>query len=76
MSTFAHCGRAAKVWREHGALEVGECVPDDVQAGEVNVLPTQRHLEEGETVIFSWIVLEWREHRERVKADVMKDSRL
>jgi uncharacterized protein YbaA (DUF1428 family) len=67
---------AAKVWRDHGALEVRECVADDVQVGEVTSFPRGVHLEEGETVIFSWIVFESREHRDRVNAEVMKDPRL
>jgi uncharacterized protein YbaA (DUF1428 family) len=31
--------RAAQIWREHGALEVVECVADDVAPGEVTSLP-------------------------------------
>ena len=67
---------AAKVWREHGALEVRECVADDVQMGEVTSFPRSVHLEEGETVVFSWIVFESREERDRVNAEVMNDPRI
>jgi uncharacterized protein YbaA (DUF1428 family) len=67
---------AAKVWRDHGALEVRECVADDVKVGEVTSFPRSVHLEETETVIFSWIVFESRGHRDRVNAEVMKDPRL
>ncbi len=38
--------------------------------------PRSVHLEEGEIVIFAWIVFESREHRDRVNAEVMKDPRL
>jgi uncharacterized protein YbaA (DUF1428 family) len=67
---------AATIWREHGALEVRECVADDVQMGELTSFPRSVHLDEGEVVIFSWIVFESREHRDRVNAEVMKDARL
>lgn len=67
---------AAEVWREHGALEVWECVADDVQVGEVTSFPRSVQLEEGETVVFSWIVFESREERDRVNAEVMQDPRL
>ncbi len=68
--------RAGKVWREHGALEFRECVADDVQMGEVTSFPRSVQLEQGEIVVFSWIVFESREHRDRVNAEAMKDARL
>ena len=67
---------AGNVWREHGALEFRECVADDVKVGEVTSFPRSVHVEEGETVVFSWIVFESREERDRINAAVMKDSRL
>jgi len=67
---------AGKVWREHGALEFRECVADDVQMGEVTSSPRSVQLEQGEIVVFSWIVFESREHRDRVNTEVMKDPRL
>jgi uncharacterized protein YbaA (DUF1428 family) len=67
---------AGKVWREHGALEFRECVADDVQMGEVTSFPRSVQLEQGEIVVFSWIVFESREHRDRVNAEAMKDPRL
>jgi len=67
---------SGRLWREHGALEFRECVADDVKVGEVTSFPRSVQVEEGETVVFSWIVFESREHRDRVNAAVMKDSRL
>jgi uncharacterized protein YbaA (DUF1428 family) len=67
---------AGKLWREHGALEFRECVADDVKVGELTSFPRSVHLEEGETVVFSWITFESREHRDRVNAKVMEDPRL
>lgn len=67
---------AAKVWREHGALEYRECVADDVKPGKLTSFPQAVQLEDGETVIFAWIVYESREKRDEVNEKVMKDPRL
>ncbi len=67
---------AGKIWREHGALEVRECVADDVTMGEVTSFPRSVQIEQGETVVFAWILFESREHRDRVNAAVMEDPRL
>jgi len=68
--------KAGKVWRDHGALEVRECVGDDlnVKMG----VPFSRSVKRkgGETVVFSWIVFKSRAHRDRVNAKVMKDPRI
>jgi uncharacterized protein YbaA (DUF1428 family) len=67
---------AAKVWREHGALEVRECVADDVKVGKWTSFPRSVKLKRGETVVFSWIAYKSRAHRDQVNAKVMKDPRL
>jgi uncharacterized protein YbaA (DUF1428 family) len=66
---------AAEIWREHGALEVRECVADDVQMGELTSFPRSVQVEQGETVVFAWILFESREDRDRVNAEVMEDPR-
>jgi uncharacterized protein YbaA (DUF1428 family) len=68
--------KAAKVWREHGALEYIECVADDVKPGKYTSFPQSVKLKTGETVVFAYIVYKSRAHRDRVNAKVMKDSRL
>jgi uncharacterized protein YbaA (DUF1428 family) len=68
--------KAAKVWREHGALEYRECVADDVKPGKVTSFPQSVKLKRGETVVFSWIVYRSRAHRDRVNAKVMSDPRI
>jgi uncharacterized protein YbaA (DUF1428 family) len=68
--------KAAKIWREHGALEVRECAGDDLQNKFCVPFPKQIKLKPGETVVFSWIVFKSRAHRDRVNAKVMKDPRL
>jgi uncharacterized protein YbaA (DUF1428 family) len=68
--------RAGRVWKEHGALEYIECIGDDVKPGKVTSFPQAVKLEEDEIVVFSWIVYESREQRDRVMAAVMSDARL
>jgi uncharacterized protein YbaA (DUF1428 family) len=68
--------RAGEVWMEHGALQYWECVADDVKPGKVTSFPQSVQLKEGETVVFSWILYNSREHRDSVNAKVMEDPRL
>ena len=68
--------RAAKVWREHGALEYREWVADDVKPGKTTSFPQSVKLKPDETVVFSWIVYSSRKQRDKINAKVMKDPRL
>jgi uncharacterized protein YbaA (DUF1428 family) len=68
--------RAGQVWKEHGALEYIECIAEDVKPGKVTSFPQAVKLEEGETVVFGWVVFESRAERDRINALVMKDPRL
>jgi uncharacterized protein YbaA (DUF1428 family) len=68
--------KAAKVWREHGALEYRECVGDDLKVQWGTLFPRMARAKPNETVVFSWIVYKSRTHRDRVNAKVMKDPRL
>jgi uncharacterized protein YbaA (DUF1428 family) len=68
--------KASKVWRDHGALEVRECVADDVKLGKRTSFPRSVKLKPAETVVFSYIVYKSRADRDRVMAKVMKDPRL
>ena len=67
---------AGKVWIEHGALELRECVADDVKPGKLTSFPQAVKLKPGEVVVFSWIVYKSRAARDKVNAKVMKDPRL
>jgi len=67
---------AGEVWLEHGALQYWECIADDVKPGKVTSFPQSVQLKEGETVVFSWILYNSREHRDSVNAKVMADPRL
>ena len=68
--------KAGKIWREHGALEVRECMGDDVKPGKHTSFPQSVKLKKDEAVWFSWIVFKSRKHRDRVNAKVMQDPRL
>lgn len=68
--------KAGKIWREHGALEVIECVADDVKPGKHTSFPQSVKLKPNEVVVFSWILYKSRKERDRVVAKVMKDPRL
>jgi uncharacterized protein YbaA (DUF1428 family) len=67
---------ASKVWRDHGALEVRECVADDVKPGKRTSFPRSVKLKATETVVFSYIVYKSRAQRDKIMAKVMKDPRL
>jgi uncharacterized protein YbaA (DUF1428 family) len=68
--------KAAKVWRDHGAIEYHECAADDVKVGKWTSFPRSVKLKKGEIVVFSWIVYKNRKQRDRILAKVMKDPRL
>lgn len=68
--------KAAKVWKEYGALEVRECVAEDVKVGKVTSFPRSVKVKPGETVVFSWIVYKSRKDRDRINAKVMEDPRI
>jgi uncharacterized protein YbaA (DUF1428 family) len=68
--------KAAKVWRDHGALEYRECVGDDLKVKMGKSFPSRMNVKPGETVVFSWVVFKSRAHRNSVNKKVMKDPRL
>jgi len=68
--------KCADIWREYGALEYRECIADDVQPGKLTSFPQSVNLEQGETVVFSWIVYASRAQRDEVNANVEKDPRM
>jgi uncharacterized protein YbaA (DUF1428 family) len=68
--------KAGRIWMEYGALEVRECVADDVKPGKRTSFPQSVKLKEGETVVFSWIAFRSRRDRDRINDRVMKDPRL
>ena len=65
----------AKLWKEHGAVEVVECVSEDVKKGKVTSFPQSVQLKRTETVAISWVTFKSRKHRDKVMGAVMTDPR-
>ena len=68
--------KLGKIWREHGALSVHECVADDVKAGKWTSFPQAVKLKDDETVVFSWIEYKSRKDRDKCNSKVMSDPRM
>lgn len=68
--------KAAKIWKEHGAVSYFECTGDDMTPGFGLPFPKLAKVKKGETVVFSWIVYKSKKHRDSVNAKVMKDKRV
>lgn len=68
--------KAGEIWKEHGALEYYECLGDDLETEDMVSFRKTAGATEEETVVFSWITYESREHRDKVNAAVMNDPRL
>jgi len=68
--------KAGEVWKEYGARTYIECVGDDVPYGEVTSFPRAVQAKDDETVVFSWITYDSREHRDEVNGKVMEDPRI
>lgn len=68
---------ACKRWMEHGALDVKECVAEDLDPeigpGTQPGFPAMAELGPDETIVFAWIEFESREHRDEVNAAVMEE---
>lgn len=65
-----------KIWLEHGALELRECIGEDIPKGKVTSFPVSVKLKPSEVVFFSWVVFKSRAHRDRANKKVMDDPRL
>lgn len=75
--------QAGKVWKKHGALEYIECVGEDLNPAVPQGVPPEMKgvtfpqlagTKPGETVVFSYILFNSRQHRDEVNARVMQDS--
>ncbi|MBP6752153.1 MAG: DUF1428 domain-containing protein [Alicycliphilus sp.] len=67
--------KAARLFKEHGALGVVECWGDDVPDGKLTSMPMAVRLKPGETVVFSWITWPSREVRDTGMKAFMEDPR-
>lgn len=68
--------KAAKVWKELGALEYRECFGEDMKTSCGVPFPVRAKAKKGEVVVMAWIVYKSRKHRDQVNAKVMQDPRL
>ena len=75
-SYFKMAKKAAKVWKDHGALQYCESAAEDPKSPWAKSFPEQMKLKKGETTVFSFVVFKSRAHRDKVNAAVMKDPRL
>lgn len=57
-------------------MEYIECIGDDLEHKDMLSFLKMAGCSPDETVLFSWIVFESREHRDEVNAKVMQDPRL
>lgn len=67
---------AGQVWKEHGALEYYECIGDDLETDKLVSFRQAAGAGDHETVVFSWIIYESREQRDKTNAAVMDDPRM
>jgi uncharacterized protein YbaA (DUF1428 family) len=68
--------KAGKIWLEHGALSYLECQGDDLEIPGMLSFNKVAKPNEGETVIFSFIVYKSKAHRNAVNKKVLADPRL
>lgn len=69
--------KAGEIWKEYGALEYIEAAGDDLEHENIAVsFRKSAGAADGETVVFSFIVFESKEERDRINALVMADERL
>ena len=72
----AAAAKAATIWKEHGATRVVECWGDDVPDGKITDFRGAVKAEQGENIVFSWVVWPSRAARDEGNRKVMADPRL
>lgn len=71
-----HARKSAAVFKEHGALKLVECWGDDVPDGKLTSFPMAVQRQEGETVVFSWVMWPDKATREAGWQKIMADPRM
>jgi len=71
-----HAERAARIFKEYGALGVVECWGDDVPEGKLTSFTMAVKREPNEAVVFSWVTWPSRTVRDAGWKKVMADPRL
>ena len=72
----ALAAKAAPVFLEHGALQVIETWEDDVPNGKVTDFRRAVQAQEGEGIVFSWIIWPSRQARDEGNKKAMADPRM
>ncbi|MDC7682677.1 DUF1428 domain-containing protein [Asticcacaulis sp. BYS171W] len=68
--------KAADIFKEYGAVAVWENWGNDIPEGEVTSFPLSVKLQDGETVVFSWIVWPSKAVRDDAWGKLMQDDRM
>ena len=68
--------KAAKIWKDHGALDYWECVGDDMDVKDLLSFPQLANAKPDETILFSWVVFESRKARDAANAKIFEDPRM
>ncbi len=68
--------KAAKVWKDLGALDYRECVGDDLQTKMGLPFTKLTKTKPNETVVFSWISYKSKRQRDAVNKKIMRDPRM
>ena len=68
--------KAAKIWKDNGALEYRECVGDDMTAKDMVAFPKLAKSKPDEVVMFAYVVFESRKHRDATNKKIMADPRV
>lgn len=67
---------AAKIWKDHGALEYWECAGDDLDTECSRSFADMANAGDDETVIFAWVIFESRQARDAANEAIMADPRM
>jgi uncharacterized protein YbaA (DUF1428 family) len=67
---------AAPIFKEHGATRIVECWGDDVPDGKVTDFKGAVKAQDGEVVVFSWVVWPSKAARDEGNKKIMADPRL
>lgn len=66
----------AEIWKEHGALDYLEYVGDDLTLEGTRSFTDLTGANEGEAIVFGWVVFESREARDLANQKVAADPRM